>query len=485
MQNFLHIPFFIWYYCKKGEDGILVGEHTMKSSELKEILKVLSSLIEEGVHIVDDRGRTIIYNKTMERLEDTEAEKVIGKYFDDVFSHIPLEESTIKMAFRKNKKTMAKLQSYKTSRGRIIKTINSTLPVVVKGRTVGVIEIAKGIDGTKKSYIDLHLLENDENSDNYLSFDTMIAKNSLMKNCIKQGIKAAKSDVTIAIFGDVGTGKESFARCIHNMSNRSSSDFIAQDCQGLSEARLDEILFGRDDEFFLGNNHVVGLLEKCGNGTLFLDSIEHIPLILQEKLLRALQENYVKRINGSKNIQINCRIIASVGKEPLDLIEKGMLKKELFYRINAVDIKLPSLEDRKEDIVPLFETFIETECKKNKRDIPKILKEAKEKLIAHKYEGNIRELENIAISTVAMLGRKNTISSADINFSEFTNKDYADLIGYVREKDSLDEFLMKVERRIIWETMEKNQNNISKTADLLGMKRQTLQHKLKKYGGGI
>lgn len=449
----------------------------MKSKEYKEVLNALAQMLGEGVHIVDGNGKTIVYNEAMERLEQTDRKKVLGKPFDKVFGGIPKDESTIRKALLKRKPTILAEQVYTIQENREIHTVNSTVPVIVDDRVVAVIETASASNKVSES--------KNQNDKKVYKFSDLIHKSRIMKKQIAIARKAAKSDASITICGDVGTGKELIAKTIHFESNRKNGVFLSQRCRGISEKRLDDMLFGRENAKGTGYENALGLLEAGRGGTVFLDELESIPYELQGKLLRALQERYICRNGGRQVVPINVRVIGAIGDNPTALMEKGLLRKELFYRLGGLTISLPNLSDRREDIVPIFEMFLKRECQFMNRAVPRLSYEAMEKLESHIYHGNVRELENIVVSTLISLGNKGLIRDRDIVFRGYDKKAYSAIIGYYSEKESLDSFILNMERRIIWEAMERNANNISKTAAELGMKRQTLQHKLKKYGHKI
>lgn len=451
----------------------------MKAKELNEVLKVLSDMVGEGVHIVDGQGKTIVYNKVMERLERTEGISIIGQSFDEVFKHIPTSQSTVKKALLQKKPTILSKQVYKIQNGQEVHTINSTVPVIHKDQVIAVIETSSAVRETKN-------VDSDGNKhNNSYKFKYILGKNKLMRKAIKLAEEAARSDVAVILQGDIGTGKELFAKTIHFDGHKKNETFLSQNCGGLQEERLDQLLFGVDDHSDLGYENTMGLLEAANGGSLFLDELETMPYQIQEKLLRALQEGYIRRIGGKEVVPINVRIIVAIESDPAELIEKGLLKKELFYRLSGINIQLPKLSDRKDDIEKLFYMLLDKECEHKNRQVPIVRKDALHKLLNHEYHGNIRELENIAMSTVASLGNKMEIKEQDIVFSDYDKKTYSSVVGYYSGKESLDAFISNVEKKIIWEAMERNLGNISNTARELGMKRQTLQHKLKKYGNKI
>lgn len=220
-------------------------------------------------------------------------------------------------------------------------------------------------------------------------FKDILHSSSIMDKCIKKAKIFAKSDVTVLITGESGTGKELFAQAIHNYSSRKSQPFVAVNCAALPGELLESELFGYEKGAFTGAraSGKSGLIEKANNGTLFLDEIGEFPLESQSKLLRVIQEKQVMKIGGFKVSEVNVRIICATNKNLFDEVEKKNFREDLFYRINPLILEVPPLRDRKEDIVMIFESFLETKNISNK---------VINALINHDWKGNVRELRNVS-----------------------------------------------------------------------------------------
>ena len=293
---------------------------------------------------------------------------------------------------------------------------------------------------------------------------------------IKKTKKIAKNSFPVLIYGETGTGKELFAQSIHFEGARKNKPFLAQNCAALPESLLESILFGAVKGSFTGAIDRPGLFEQASGGTLLLDEISAMPYALQSKLLRVLQEKYIRRVGDTKDIPVDVRIIATCN-EPLEqLIAQGSFRKDLYYRLNAISLNLIPLRDRKKDIPLLARAFVK---KHGSNPDIRFSDGAKEKLLDHDYYGNVRELENVIIASLTMMGEDNIIEKEHIQFSfskppEMYSSLY-DLNGL-----TLTEKLEEVEQEIICRILSKNQGNISKSAEKMGIKRQTLQYKLKK-----
>ena len=218
---------------------------------------------------------------------------------------------------------------------------------------------------------------------------------------------------------------------------------------------------------------------QANGGTILLDEISAMPYDLQSKLLRVLQESYIRRIGGSKDIPVDVRIIATVNEHPEELMAKGLLRKDLYYRLNVINISIPPLRERKDDIALLSESFMEKYNKRYHKEIWMLSDEALEKLQTYDFPGNVRELENIIEQAVSMADNEHVLTSKLLNLPDFKVAKEPP----VRFSDgmALDEYLSNIEAQIIADEMVKNNGNITKAAEALKIRRQTLQHKLKKY----
>lgn len=218
------------------------------------------------------------------------------------------------------------------------------------------------------------------------------------ENLKVQAAKFAKSRETILIRGETGTGKELFAQSIHNSSRRSKGPFLSVNCASLSESLIESELFGYEDGAFTGaiKGGRKGLFELADGGTIFLDEIGEVSLNFQARLLRVLQENEIRRVGGNKNIPIDVRVICATNRNLEEECKKNKFRKDLYYRINVLELKLQPLRFRKKDIIPLFKNFISKQCVKEGKRLPWEDNQAFEPLLKYNWYGNIRELENFA-----------------------------------------------------------------------------------------
>lgn len=265
------------------------------------------------------------------------------------------------------------------------------------------------------------------------NFDSIKTNSSSIMECIKLSKKVAKSDLTVLITGESGTGKELFAQSIHNASLRKNGPFVAINCAAVPESLLESELFGYESGAFTGarKEGKAGLFEQANMGTIFLDEIGDMPLTLQARLLRVLQERQVMRIGSDRLINVDIRIIAATNKNLIKMIEKGQFREDLFYRINVLPINIPPVRERKEDIIPLIKCYME-----RKKDI-KLSDEVVEVLMNYSWPGNIREIQNVA-SYINIMSNNEEVLLSDLPYYLINyNVDFNKEVEYLKYKNCI------------------------------------------------
>ncbi len=459
----------------------------MEDKVYRRILEELISLMKEGVYIVDKDGIGLFYNEAMAMVEQIEVKDVVGKEYHKAFPSVSVNDSTMFQALKKGVSTKNKQQTYKNLYGRSVTTINSTIPVQSEGKTVAAIEIAT--DVTQLRSMSDTIMELQEKGINpkevkpYIkkyTFDDIVGENESFVSVVERAKKAATNDASVFIAGETGTGKELFAQSIHFASARAKGPFLAQNCAALPESLLEGILFGTSKGGFTGAVDRAGLFEQASGGTLLLDEISAMPYSIQGKLLRVLQEDYIRRVGGTSDIPINTRIMATVNEPPLKLISEGKLRKDLYYRLNVVNISIPPLRDRISDIPLLVDLFLKKNNKRFNKGRCVVDEKALELLSGYDYPGNIRELENVIIQAVSMADKNGVINEKVLQMPMRVDAVESDVAAW-KKRGPLHEYMQSLEKEIIRGALLDNGGNVSKTAAALMIKRQTLQHKMKKY----
>ena len=289
--------------------------------------------------------------------------------------------------------------------------------------------------------------------------------------------KIAPTDATVLITDENGTGKDVLAREIHAQSLRSGKPMVAVDAGAITETLFESELFGHVKGAFTdAHTDHAGKFEQADGGTLFLDEIGNIPLHLQAKLLRAIQNRSVVRVGGSKAIPVDIRLICATNMDLEQLVREGRFREDLYYRINTVHIALPALRDRREDIVPLAQLFLERFAEKYHRQLSGLDDSAKEALERARWSGNIRELQNVMEKAVILSEAKN-LSAQDLQIDSSVASSLRMTNG-----GTLKDVSDAEEERLVREAVERSNGNISAAAKSLGVSRPTMYAKMKKYG---
>lgn len=289
--------------------------------------------------------------------------------------------------------------------------------------------------------------------------------------------KVASSEVAVLITGESGTGKELVAKAIHELSPRRSKDFIAINCGAIPENLLESELFGYEKGAYSGaNTRVQGKVEYAHKGTLFLDEIGELPLNLQVKLLRFLQEKTIQRVGGREDISVDARIIAATNRDIVKDTESGAFREDLYYRISVIHIKLPPLRDRGEDVMLLANFFLHRSCKEFGKKARRFSVDSLKLLESYDWPGNVRELENKVQRAVIMSDSPN-IEPEALDFSLKTGSDKIHSFANLTLKGARE----MVEREMVIAAIENHKKNMAKTAEMLGISRPTLYDLIKKH----
>jgi DNA-binding NtrC family response regulator len=303
----------------------------------------------------------------------------------------------------------------------------------------------------------------------------IIGESGAIRALLAEVARIARSDATVLIRGESGTGKELIARAIHYASARSKGPFLAVNCTSLPETLLESELFGHERGAFTGavSRHL-GRFELADKGTIFLDEIGDISSSIQAKLLRVLESKTFQRLGGTKDITADIRILSATNRDLESAVKKGEFRKDLYYRLNVVPVSIPPLRERRDDILPLTEHFINTYSEKNNKQIDGISPKAKDLLMNHRWPGNVRELENL-IERAIVLSLGNIIDIADIDPFVASRESISSLPASENLK------LEDLEKRAITEALRRTGGSLKDAADLLGIHRNTIRMKISKY----
>lgn len=442
---------------------------------MKDLLLEVLDTLEQGISIVDSKGNILFINKAAEKIYHKKNEDVVNKNACNVVSFLS-NGSIFLDVISSGKPVINKIQKHK---GQEI-YIKSIYPIKVNEETIGAYEVIEAFNHVEKLFTEackfkeISCDEVKESKGKY-SFDLIIGKSNKIIASKKIGKNASKTLSPVLIYGETGTGKELFVKAIHYNSVVKDGPLIAENCAAIPKTLLEGILFGTVKGSFTGASNNKGLFELADGGTLYLDELNSMPVEIQAKLLRVIQEGTFIPIGSASEVKVKVRIIASVNEDPLKLIAEGKLRSDLFYRLNVVRINLPPLRERKEDIQYFVEHFIGFYNKKFNGKIAGIENEAIKYLLSLSYEGNVRELQHIieAVFNEKSIG---LISLEDIK--GVTSDKLQKHIIPLKDK------LKSVEIESIKEALLISEGNVSEAAKILEVPRQTLQSKMKKYNLG-
>ncbi|PLS01601.1 sigma-54 interaction domain-containing protein [Neobacillus cucumis] len=453
----------------------------------QEVLTAILKSIDEGIHVVNTEGRTIFYNEVAAKHDGMDIEEVLGRHIIHAFPSLTEESSTLLKVIKTGKPIYNQTQVYVNMHGARIDTINTTLPIFLGEDIIGAVEIAK--DYSRMKLLAERLLDlqkgfsknNNKKGINQVKFTLKDIK-TIHPAFIKtktEARKLAMSDSPILIYGESGTGKELFVQGIHHESHRSVRPFVAQNCAAIPETLLESILFGTSKGSYTGAVDRKGLFELADGGTLFLDELHAMPLELQAKLLRVLEDGQLRRVGSSHNISVNVRVIAAMNVHPQIALQEKMIRHDLYYRLNVFTFSLQPLRERGEDIMYLTDYFIKDFNKKLGKNIQGVEKNLELFLSRYQWPGNVRELKH----TLEYMMNVCEGSLLQIDDLPIILKQYpasAKSITNPPDNLSLRKNMEEIEKKLILKAMDLAHGNINQAAKLLEIPRQTLQYKLKK-----
>ena len=327
--------------------------------------------------------------------------------------------------------------------------------------------------------------------------EDMIARSPLMEGLFKAMGRVAATEATVLILGESGTGKELVARAIHRFSNRASGPFVAVNTSAIPGELLESVLFGHEKGAFTGaTDSRKGKFEMAEGGTLFLDEIGDMPLNLQAKLLRVLENGDYERVGGQRSLKADSRVISATHRDLWEAVKLGDFREDLYYRLNVVSLQIPPLRERREDIPVLAEHFLKTFADQEGREPKNLAENGMTALLEHVWPGNVRELLNtLKRASVLASGREiqvadlgltpdGTEPSAGDTFEEFLHRWLREIVtpwSVLEEGDLYEQVISKVEKPLFELTMEALKGNQVRAAKVLGINRNTLRERLRKY----
>lgn len=427
--------------------------------------RIILNSVADGVFTVDPEWRITFFNRAAEKITGIPADEAIGKPCCEVFRANVCETTCVlRYTLETRKNVVDKPIAILRADGREVPiSVSTALLKDEQGKVIGGVE----------TFRDLSLVETLRREiDRQYRFQDIVSKSPLMKKIFSILPDIAQSDSTVLLQGESGTGKELLSLAIHNLSARSKGPFVALNCGALPDTLLESELFGHTAGAFTdAKRSRAGRFAMAEGGTLFLDEIGDISPALQVRLLRVIEERCYEPLGSSRSVKADVRIIAASNKNLAHLVEEDLFRKDLYYRINVVKIEIPPLSQRKEDIPLLAEHFINRLNKLRDRSVMGLSHEALSVLMSHDWPGNIRELEN-AIEYAFIMCRQGLIRPEHLPEHLYRQGDGVPLPGVTLEE---------IERRAVWEALERNSWRRMATARELGIDKNTLRRKIKRH----
>jgi PAS domain S-box-containing protein len=469
----------------------LVEKITKKYRDLKNTnlsLMELDSIIEcsyDGIYITDGDANTIKVNNAYERITGLKRADVLGKNMKDL-EKIGLISQSATLLVLKNRETTTIQQEFNTG----VKVLVSSNPIFDKDGNI-IMVVTNVRDVTQLYELKEQLQKNKEITEKYVSeieemrsqllnTSEIVAEDHKTIEIIQLATRIAKVDTTILMLGETGAGKDQIAKHIHKVSSRSGKQFIKVNCGAVPISLIESEFFGYEKGSFTGANKEgkIGLFELASGGTIFLDEVGELPMDMQVKLLRVLQEMEVVRIGGTKPIKIDVRVLAATNRDLEDMIKKKQFREDLYYRLNVVPLYIPPLRERKQDIFPLISFFL-TQLNK-KYNLNKVFaSDALNCMYDYNWPGNVRELKNI-VERVVIMSEEDNIKRSDLPKNIIGSNGIVVTLNTFEEGINLKETLDSIEEKLIKKAYDKY-GNVRAAAKSLGIDASTFVRKRQKY----
>lgn len=445
---------------------------------------------EEAIIIVDEHSNILYLNNTALVMDSLVFEDVVGKHISEIYSDLN-EKLLLPKVIEKGHAIIGERQQYATKYGKEITAISNNYPIIRNGEILGAYSLMLDFSYTENLLDRILELQNSLENQNgskkldhvsnlnvKYTFNDIIHNSIAMSDIIEKSKRVAKSDSSVMIYGETGTGKELFAQSIHNYSSRKNQPFIAINCAAVPESLLESTLFGTEAGAFTGAVKKTGLFEQANKGTLLLDEINSMSHNMQSKLLRVLQEGVIRKVGGDKEIPVDVRVLSNINKQPLQALIDGDLRTDLFYRLAVVTISIPPLNKRKEDIKILSNYFINNLNKKLKMNVHNLSDIAMNVFYNYSWPGNVRELEHVIEHAMNVMPKEDT--TIELDYLPDHIMETAKESGFENiVDDSLKSRMDIIERQIILDALSQADGNITQAATSLGLSRQNLQYKIK------
>lgn len=470
------------------------------------------SRINQSVILCDDKSRILYLNDAAVQMDSLTNTSVLGRTIPEVYKSRDDHGLLVPWVIENRKPLLDVRQHYATVLGKEVDITANCYPLVQNGQVLGgcsIMEDWSRVDDLHRQIIDLQeqLLQvthgkRKEGASSVLRakyhFTDIIHASPVMEQLIQRASHMARSDSNVLIYGETGTGKELIAQSIHNASRRARGPFLAINCAAIPENLLEGILFGTEKGAYTGAEKRPGLFEQADGGTLLLDEINSMNINLQPKLLRVLQEGRARRVGGTQEYSVDVRVLSNMNISPQEALQSGKMRLDLFYRLGVVDLRVPPLRERKEDIPLLAKYFIGLFNRKLKKNVQNVDEACQELFTAHDWPGNVRELQHAVEFAMNVLPDDRNIISPEYlpeslwrqGEKQLEERKGRPLSARPKQvpKQAVSaprhnrHTLRDVERAAVEQALRQHRGNISAAARQLGMSRQNLQYRIRRDG---
>lgn len=474
---------------------LLVVFRNATADAMQDILMNVVNQLSEALFVCDADSRILFLNDAGVRMESMDLRDIRGARTEDVYQMRDGSKNNVPEVIRTRKPKLNHRQYYTTRYGKDVDIVSNNYPIVQNGQILGgfsVMEDWSRMDSLHKQILELqeklrnHTASGKSHTASKLTakytFDDIVHISEPMRHVVSRCKQVAKSDSSVMIYGETGTGKELLAQSIHNASRRKDGPFLAINCAAIPENLLESLLFGTEKGAYTGAERRPGLFEQADGGTLLLDEINSMNLGIQAKLLRVLQEGTVRRVGGATEISVDVRVLSNTNIPPYQAMEENKLRRDLFYRLGVVNITIPPLRERKEDIPLLVKTFVMQCNQKLERNIRDANRNVLDAFYAYDWPGNVRELQHAVEHAMNVLPDAYSMITA-----EYIPEHIGGAAGQTgisapdKQRDSLASTMKDMEYNTICRVLKETGGNISESARILQMSRQKLQYRIKRH----
>lgn len=463
--------------------------------ELQAAIKIFGHFFDvlgQPLSILNTAGQHIYYNQENADLDECQRNDVLGRHMLNVFPSIEAGDNEMLRALQYGEESISHQKSYYTPSGKLIDYQHTTVPLFnSSGAIMGVIESGQDLSRYRKLQHHLSVLNEKLFSKEKSEQPEIIYNSAKMQQVLERTARLAANNVPVMVVGETGTGKELLANFIHNHSPRRHKPFVALNCGALPITLIESTLFGTVKGGFTGAENTRGYLELANGGTLFLDELNAMPVDVQGKILRFLQEKTFWKVGGSKELKADIRIIVAMNESPYEMIRQKRLRNDLFYRLEIGMVVIPPLRERKNEIIPLAKHFMLKHQASSNIPIYPFPASVEKQLLEYDWPGNVRMLENVIVRSLILQKKPGPLSELIFNretdvgsgFSGETHIQHIPSIINCNEnkEGTLTDKIEEYERQLLVEALKAFQGCVAKAARELGISRGALQYKLKKY----